>query len=218
MSRLSKLILPTLLIGIFLIATTIQTARAQQLPMLYVDPPSMEVPVCSEFTVTIRIADVTDLCAWQFNITFDPALLECKGATEGPFLKSGGTTFFVIGAIDNDAGFVYVGCQLLPTGEPPVLPGVSGDGELAFVVFHCKGAGRSDLAFSTRTLLLVVVDNEPTEISYEPIGGSVTQYTRAVGGVLVPVNKFDILAPYLALVGLVGAVTVALAAKRRHKP
>jgi len=38
---------------------------------------------------------------------------------------------------------------------------------------------------------------------------------RVVGGVMVPANKLIILAPYLASVGLVGAVTVAVAIRRR---
>jgi len=38
-----------------------------------------------------------------------------------------------------------------------------------------------------------------------------------VGGVAIPVNKLVILAPYLALLGLFGAVTVASAASRRRK-
>ena len=37
-----------------------------------------------------------------------------------------------------------------------------------------------------------------------------------VGGVFTPVNKLAILAPYLALIGLLGAVTVAVAAKRKR--
>jgi len=36
-----------------------------------------------------------------------------------------------------------------------------------------------------------------------------------VGGIAIPVNKLAILAPYLALMGLVGAVTAALAVRRR---
>jgi len=38
-----------------------------------------------------------------------------------------------------------------------------------------------------------------------------------VGGVLISVNKLDLLTPYLALIGLVGAVTIAVAARRRRK-
>jgi len=38
-----------------------------------------------------------------------------------------------------------------------------------------------------------------------------------VGGVVMPVNKLTVLAPYLALLGLVGAATVAVVATRRRK-
>jgi len=38
---------------------------------------------------------------------------------------------------------------------------------------------------------------------------------RTVGGYLVPVNKLEVLAPYLTLLGLVGAVTAAVAIRRR---
>jgi len=38
-----------------------------------------------------------------------------------------------------------------------------------------------------------------------------------VGGVVIPVNKLTVLAPYLGLLGLVGAVTVAVAIQRKRK-
>ena len=47
---------------------------------------------------------------------------------------------------------------------------------------------------------------------------AVIDEVRAVGGVLVPISKLTLLAPYLALLGLVGAVTVAVATTRRRKP
>jgi len=41
---------------------------------------------------------------------------------------------------------------------------------------------------------------------------------RPVGGTLIPADKLALLSPYLALVGLLGAVSVAVATKRRRKP
>jgi len=41
---------------------------------------------------------------------------------------------------------------------------------------------------------------------------------RAVGGILHSVDKLALLSPYLALISLVGAVTVAAAVQRRRKP
>jgi len=64
--------------------------------------------------------------------------------------------------------------------------------------------------------------SEETGTSFDPyieytLGPTPTPTPRPVGGVLTPVNKLTILAPYLALIGLVGAVTMAVAAKRRRR-
>jgi len=211
MNNLARFIFPTLLIAVFLISPTIPTAKAQQLTTLYVDPPSTVVVVSTQFTVTVNVAEVTDLYGWEFNMTFNPALLECKGVTEGPFLKkTGKTTFFIIGEIDNVAGKIRVGCLIT---DPP--PGVDGSGILAEVTFHCKAVGNSALEFNPPDLL---VDSGMNEIPHESIGGSVTQYVqRPVGGVLVPVNKLSILAPYLALIGLVGAVATVIGLRRKRE-
>jgi len=211
MKKTAKFILSTLLIAVFLIVATIPTAEAQLFTTIYVDPPSVRVPVSTQFTVTVNITAVVNLFAWQFNMTFDPALLECKGVTEGPFLKTGGPTIFAGPVIDNNNGWVLVGCSLAGP-----IPGVTGSGDLAFVTFHCRGVGDGKLEFDPATTYLL--DPQGAQIPREAIGGSVTQYSRAVGGVLVPVNNLTILAPYLALVGLIGAVTVAVAATRRRKP
>ena len=44
-----------------------------------------------------------------------------------------------------------------------------------------------------------------------------TPTPRPVGGVLTPVNKLDLLAPYLALICLIGTVTTVFAMRRRRK-
>ena len=45
------------------------------------------------FTLNIHAENVSDLAGWQFDIAFDPAILEAVDATEGDFLKmDGGTT------------------------------------------------------------------------------------------------------------------------------
>ena len=57
------------------------------------------------FTLDIGAKDVFDLAGWQFDIVFDPTVLEALNVSEGDFLKTGGgTTFFQSGSIDNAAG------------------------------------------------------------------------------------------------------------------
>jgi general secretion pathway protein D len=72
---------------------------------LSVNAPS-SVAVGDIFTVNADIASITDLYAFQFDLSFDPAVLAATSSTEGPFLPSGGATFFIPGAIDNLNGMV----------------------------------------------------------------------------------------------------------------
>ena len=54
------------------------------------------------FTLNVRAENVSDLAGWQFDIAFDPTVLEAVDVTEGNFLKTnGGSTFFQSGSIDN---------------------------------------------------------------------------------------------------------------------
>ena len=93
------------------------------------------------FTLDIGARDVFDLAGWQFDIVFDPAILEAISVSEGNFLKTdGGTTFFQGGNIDNAAGKI--------TGLSAArlsASGVSGTGTLIQVRFKAKSGGETDL-------------------------------------------------------------------------
>ena len=94
------------------------------------------------FTLNIRAENISDLAGWQFDIVFDPTLLEAINVSEGNFLKTdGGTTFFQSGSIDNAAGKI--------TGLSAArlsAQGVSGSGTLLQVRFKAKSAGETQLA------------------------------------------------------------------------
>ena len=93
------------------------------------------------FTLNIRAENVTDLAGWQFDIAFDPAILEAINMSEGDFLKTdGGTTFFQGGSIDNAAGKITgLSAARLST------QGVTGTGTLIQVRFKAKSAGETEL-------------------------------------------------------------------------
>ena len=94
------------------------------------------------FTLDIRAENVFDLAGWQFDIAFDPAILEAVDVSEGGFLKTdGGTTFFQSGSIDNTVGkFGGLSAARLS------VQGVSGTGTLLQVRFKAKSAGETELA------------------------------------------------------------------------
>ncbi len=104
------------------------------------------------FTVRVNVEDVTALVSWQFNITFNPAVLQAEIVWEGPFLKQlnpPGTTF-LLPAIDNVAGWVTSGAVLKNYN----YGGVTGSGVLATVCFKAVAEGNSVLDLDEETTKL----------------------------------------------------------------
>ena len=92
------------------------------------------------FTLDISAENVFDMAGWQFDIAFDPAILEAISVSEGNFLKTGGTTFFQGGSIDNVAGKITgLSAARLST------QGVTGTGVILQVRFKAKSGGETEL-------------------------------------------------------------------------
>ena len=93
------------------------------------------------FTLNIRAENITDLAGWQFDISFDSAVLEALNVSEGDFLKIGGsTTFFQGGSIDNAAGKI-TGLNAARLSAQ----GATGSGSLLQVNFKAKSGGETKL-------------------------------------------------------------------------
>ena len=109
------------------------------------------------FTLNIRAENIFDMAGWQFDIAFDPAILEAVDVSEGGFLKTdGGTTFFQSGSIDNASGKITgLNAARLSGG------GVSGTGTLLQVRFKAKAAGETELALDKFQFGSTTGDNIP---------------------------------------------------------
>ena len=94
------------------------------------------------FTLNIRAENIFNLAGWQFDMAFDPTVLEAVDVNEGDFLKmDGGTTFFQGGSIDNAAGKItQLSAARLST------QGVTGTGTLLQVRFKAKSIGETQLS------------------------------------------------------------------------
>lgn len=113
-------------------------------PVLSVSATPTPAVVGSPVTLDVTVADIVDLYAFQFSLSFAPGLLQATSVTEGTFLSTGGGTFFGGGTIDNTTGVIsFVFDALLGS-----VPGVSGGGTLATISFNAIGAGVSPLTFS----------------------------------------------------------------------
>ena len=103
--------------------------------------PETAIHVGDTFTVQFNAENVSDLAGWQFDIAFDPAVLEAIEVNEGDFLKTGGgTTFFQKGTIDNVAGKITGLNSARLSGD-----GVSGTGVLLSVTFSARTGGETQL-------------------------------------------------------------------------
>ena len=100
------------------------------------------IHVGDTFEFDVRAESVSDLAGWQFDIAFDPSILEAVEVSEGDFLKTDGeSSFFQRGRIDNAAGKITgLSAARLTDG------GVSGTGSLLQVRFKAKSKGETELA------------------------------------------------------------------------
>lgn len=114
---------------------------------------SATVNVADIFSIDVHVADATDLTSWQFDLGYNPALLQAQLVTEGPFLASFGTTLFPPtvfspGIIDNTTGLISLVTNAF--ADLPPLP--TGSGVLATIQFKALASGTSPLTLSNTFL------------------------------------------------------------------
>jgi len=138
---------------VFLISTAaVNVKGSPELPSVFVDPSRIVDKTLvsgQKFTVTIKIADVTDLWGFGVNIKWKSSLLDVadnpstqgivEGVTEGNFLKTGGETKFTA-KLDQNQGTLSVASTLLSGGTHQ-----SGDGTLFTIEFTVQELGGTTL-------------------------------------------------------------------------
>lgn len=70
-------------------------ARAMPGTVVFVDPKDNNVKLGQNFTVSIRIQEVTGLLGFDFQLSYEPSILKLLDVQEGPFLKSVGPTMMI---------------------------------------------------------------------------------------------------------------------------
>ncbi|MFC1810510.1 cohesin domain-containing protein, partial [Patescibacteria group bacterium] len=103
------------------------------------------------FTLTVSVANVTDLLSYGFDITYDPLILAYTSATEETFLNEGGavSTAFNEGLENGTQGKVVIGGSRLTV--PPT--GISGSGDLFTLSFDALSSGSTTLAFDPNSFM-----------------------------------------------------------------
>jgi hypothetical protein len=98
--------------------------------------------------IDIKVADITDLVAYQYSFVYDSTVLQFQGYTDGGFLAAGGNGY-TDGGYTDDAGVIaYATGALYGSG-----PGVTGSVSLARYTFKVIGSGSATVNFSDVLLL-----------------------------------------------------------------
>jgi hypothetical protein len=137
---------------------SLSSAYGVAIPIVSIEPPSQKAEPGQSLSVDVLISDVADLYAFEFDLVFDPAILAAAGVTEGSFLPNSGTTVFIPGIIDNSGGTISAIADSL-IGP---IPGVTGTGTLATVLFDALAPGTGTLSLSSVILLsstLALIDS-----------------------------------------------------------
>ena len=167
--------------------------------IMSVDPSNTNVIAGQTLSLNIRIADASDLYAWEFDLGFDPTVLSATSVTEGGFLVAGGSTLFILGTIDNLAGTISFTANSLQSATP----GVDGDGILATIGFTALAAGTSDLNLFN----IILLDSELADITIDQVGG---------GNVIVSADTSS--APEPGMLALLGIGLAGMCFAERGRP
>jgi hypothetical protein len=133
----------------------VTSGSVEALPVVTVG--SATVDVGDLVTIPVSITGAVDLTFWQFDLAFDPTVVQGDAVTEGPFLSAFGATLFGAGVIDNGAGLISLVTDAYV--DPPPNPG--GDGILAEIRFLALLPGSSPLVLSN---IFLNLSNEGFEI------------------------------------------------------
>ena len=141
-----------------------------------VDPSTTATTIGSSFSVDLNVTDIINFTCWQFSLYYLKSILNCTAVTEGPFLKSGGGTFFlkqINNTYDSTYGLALAACTLLKLNVS-----VNGSGVIATVVFKAVGLGNSPLHLDE----IILGDEKipPQPIPYTAVDGTV-QVVPGVG-------------------------------------
>jgi len=113
------------------------------------------ITVGMNYTISIHTDYAeSDVWAWQFSLTFNPAVLEGVEVRNGDLITTvkDPSATFIAGKFDNNAGYLSLTVAFFFYISPPP-PTTSGPGTLAHVTFRVKSYGTSNITLGSKTKL-----------------------------------------------------------------
>ena len=212
MTSLSKLTFASILMIAIILGLCMSTQAQPTANMISIVPDEVTIPVSNQFKIevvtsengNINGAPDSPITQIYFYLQWDPTQIDIKLDTVTPNVPSGWTVSAIPPAGPTPPS------QLVFTaiGNTPV----NDAHKWLELEYHCIDEGTSNIQIMGLTINSVGL---PTD--YAVFGATVNQIPAlaAVGGLTTPINKLEILAPYLALAGLIIAVSTVYTFKRR---
>jgi hypothetical protein len=213
MMKRSNLIIPVMMVAICILGL-FSPVRGQETEIA-IEPRIIEIIKSSEFTIDIYLRNVPPggVRAFQIGITWNAEQIEY--VSHQAHFPAGWLESLDDAGVSDGTGYFSVAGAML-TGEP-----ITEDSSLATITFHCIGVGSSPInipdpyPFDGSTYPRLLIDIDLEEIPHTVVKGAITQNVRPVGGYYTTVNTLGVLAPYLALVGLLSVASAMVIRKLR---
>lgn len=129
-------------------------ASATSNATVYINPPNIFDPTLTpgtQFQIDLIVENVENLRGYQFEMSFNPQVLQGISVAVGPFLGSAGGTTLELGGsgFNNEAGKLGLTGAMLWEKDPAYCP--DGSGVLATITFEVVGYGGSILRLGPDT-------------------------------------------------------------------
>ncbi len=156
-------------------------------------------PMGSTLTIDIYISGAANVWGWTIgSITWNPAVLSCNSAVEGPWLKTGGSTLYLEGAINNVAG--DIGGGLSDAIDSATAVATTNAGVVATLTFKVVGYGTSPItisgavlyASSSDTTGVTAVCNSATVDAISPTSSGATHLVVSAPSSAVAGSSFSV--------------------------
>ena len=141
-----------------IMSTSMYSAQSILTTTVSVFPLTVTGSTGQDFSINVTISNVLDLYGWEFKLSWNATLLDVVNVVQGPFLNSGGDTYFTYKP-NATAGYLIADCTLLG-----MVRGVSGNGILATITFYVKNNGECPLNLYDVILLNSFEQSIPCQI------------------------------------------------------
>lgn len=145
-------------------------------------------------TMDVQIQEVTDLGAFQFDLLYDPTIVDITNVALSSFLSSAGRGASALGPqIDSAAGRVTFGGYSYGAGS-----GANGSGTLATITFSPKISGTTALTLTNTQLRDTLnseipgnLQNGQIQVVHYPFGDFNRDCAVDVGDIMLVANRWD---------------------------